>query len=83
MPYDGTAPSPLSTACRAMTPEGRQMFVKELKDLVRDEAYIVDPQLVAAAVLRRAAEGQMGQRPITRRGAHARATPDSHLRRWR
>ena len=59
------------------------MLVQQLKDRVREDAYVVDPQVVAVAVLRRAAEGQMGQPPISRRGARVRATSPEHLRRWR
>lgn len=59
------------------------MLVKQLKDRVREDAYVVDPEVVAVAVLRRAAEGQMGQPRISRRGARVRATSGGHLRRWR
>lgn len=55
----------------------------KLKDQVRDEAYVVDPRVVAVAVLRRAAESRMGQPRVSRRGARARATSGWHLRRWR
>jgi hypothetical protein len=46
---------------------------KELKARIEGDAYVVDPQLVAAAMLRRAAILRMPVPVITRRGARARA----------
>jgi hypothetical protein len=52
----------------------RKMYLKELKQRLEDDSYVVDPQLVAAALLKRAAAGQAGVPAITRRGARDRAT---------
>jgi hypothetical protein len=57
------------------------MYVKELKALVQHDDYVVDPQLVAEALLRRAAAHRAGAPSITRRGARDRAaaTPRPRL----
>lgn len=57
--------------------------VKDLKDVVRDDAYLIDPHVVAVAVLRRVAERHLGQPAISRRCARARAGSRRHPRRWR
>jgi hypothetical protein len=44
------------------------MDAKELKAQVRGEIYVVDPHLVAEALLRRAAERRADAPPVTRRG---------------
>jgi hypothetical protein len=51
----------------------RIMYVKELKDRVEHDAYVVDPHLVAEALLRRAAARRAGAPSVTRRGARDRA----------
>jgi hypothetical protein len=52
------------------------MYLKELKQRVEDDSYVVDPQLVAAALLKRAAARREDAPHVTRRGArdHAAST---------
>jgi hypothetical protein len=50
-----------------------QMYLKELKERVEHDAYVIDPHLVAEALLRRAAERRAGVPTVTRRGARDRA----------
>ena len=50
----------------------RSMITKDLKMRIEDDAYVVDPQAVAAAMLRRAAVLRMPV-PVIRRGAHVPA----------
>jgi ribosomal protein S3 len=50
-----------------------EMYVKELKDRVEHDAYVVDAQLVAEAMLRRVAARKAGAPTVTRRGARDRA----------
>jgi hypothetical protein len=52
------------------------MYTKALKAQVEHDMYVVDAQLVAAALLRHAAAGQA----ITRRGARVRAAGDQSPR---
>jgi hypothetical protein len=49
------------------------MYLKELKERVEHDAYVVDPQEVAEAMLRRAAARRADVPAITRRGARDRA----------
>jgi hypothetical protein len=56
------------------------MYVKELKARVQDDAYVVDPHLVAEALLRRAAALRADAPSVTRRGARDRAAAGHHLR---
>lgn len=49
------------------------MYLKELKQRLDDDTYVVDPQLVAAALLQRAAAREADVPAITRRGARDRA----------
>jgi hypothetical protein len=49
------------------------MDVKELKERVAHDEYVVDAQLVAEALLRRAAERRAGVPSVSRRGARGRA----------
>jgi hypothetical protein len=58
--------------------QGRDMHVDEIKARVRGDTYVVDPQEVAAALLRRgvglgALSGANGA--VSRRGARDRAAP--------
>jgi hypothetical protein len=50
-----------------------KMYLKELKERVEHDAYVVDTHLVAEALLRRAAARKAGAPSITRRGARDRA----------
>jgi hypothetical protein len=52
---------------------GREMYLKELKERVEHDDYVVDAHLVAEALLRRAAERSADVPTITRRGARDRA----------
>ena len=56
------------------------MYLKELKERVAHDAYVVDPQLVAEALLRRAAARRADVPSITRRGARDRAAGTRHPR---
>jgi hypothetical protein len=49
------------------------MYVKQLKERVEHETYVVDPHLVAEALLRRAAARRADVPTVTRRGARDRA----------
>jgi hypothetical protein len=49
------------------------MYLKELKQRVEDDSYVVDPHLVAAALLQRAAARREDVPLVTRRGARDRA----------
>jgi hypothetical protein len=49
------------------------MYLKELKERVEHDAYVVDAHLVAEALLRRAAARRVGAPTVTRRGARDRA----------
>jgi len=49
------------------------MYLKSLKERVEHDTYVVDPQLVAEALLRRAAARRADVPTITRRGARDRA----------
>ncbi|MCW3002107.1 MAG: hypothetical protein JWQ20_1405 [Conexibacter sp.] len=53
------------------------MYVKELKAQVQDDLYVVDPHLVAEALLRKAASRRADAPSVSRRGArdHAAAAP--------
>ena len=51
----------------------REMYLKELKQRVEHDSYVVDPHLVAEALLRRAAARRADAPVITRRGARDRA----------
>jgi hypothetical protein len=51
------------------------MHVKELKAQVEDDAYVVEPRLVAEALLRRAAVLRAQASPVSRRGARGPAGP--------
>jgi len=50
-----------------------KMYVKELKERVEHDTYVVDAYLVAEALLRRAAARKADAPSITRRGARDRA----------
>jgi hypothetical protein len=49
------------------------MYVKQIKDQVEHDTYVVDPHLVAEALLRRAAARRADAPSITRRGARDRS----------
>ena len=49
------------------------MYLKELKDRVEHDTYVIDAHLVAEAMLRRVAERRAGVPTVTRRGARDRA----------
>jgi hypothetical protein len=49
------------------------MYLKELKQRLEDDNYVVDPHLVAVAMLQRAAARQADAPSLTRRGARDRA----------
>ena len=49
------------------------MYMKEIKERVEHDAYVVDAHLVAEALLRRAAAHRAGAPTVTRRGARDRA----------
>ena len=49
------------------------MYVKQIKERVEHDAYVVDAHLVAEAMLRRAAARRAGAPTVTRRGARDRA----------
>jgi hypothetical protein len=49
------------------------MYLKTLKARVEHDAYVVDTQLVAAAMLRRAVANRTNEIAITQRGARVRA----------
>jgi hypothetical protein len=49
------------------------MYVKEIKERVDHDAYVVDVHLVAEALLRRAAARRAGVPTVSRRGARDRA----------
>jgi hypothetical protein len=53
----------------------RSMRVDELKARVKDDAYVVDPRLVAEALLRHDAPLRALALPISRRGARGRSAP--------
>jgi hypothetical protein len=57
------------------------MLNKELKARIEHDAYVVDPQLVAAAMLRRAAILRMPVPVVSRRGARALAGAGSRTSR--
>jgi hypothetical protein len=48
------------------------MYVKQIKDQVEHDTYVVDPHLVAEALLRGAAARRADAPTITRRGARDR-----------
>jgi hypothetical protein len=54
------------------------MYVKELKAQVQDDAYVVDPYLVAEALLRKAASRRADAPSVSRRGARDRAAAGRH-----
>jgi hypothetical protein len=49
------------------------MYVKQIKERVEHDTYVVDVHLVAEALLRRAAAHKAGAPTVTRRGARDRA----------
>jgi hypothetical protein len=51
------------------------MYLKELKQRVEHDTYVIDPYLVAEALLRRAAARRADVPTVTRRGARDRAAP--------
>jgi hypothetical protein len=53
----------------------RVMYIKELKHRVEHDDYVVDPHLVAEALLRRAAARRAGAPSVTRRDVRDRAMP--------
>jgi hypothetical protein len=57
-----------------------EMHLKELKERVEHDAYVVDAHLVAEALLRRAAERRAGVPAVSRRGARDRAAAAPTLR---
>lgn len=59
---------------------GRELYLKELKERVEHDTYVVDPHLVAEALLRRAAARRAAAPPITRRGARDRAAAPRNQR---
>lgn len=50
-----------------------EMYVKQIKERVEHDTYVVDVHLVAEALLRRAAARRTDAPTITRRGARDRA----------
>jgi hypothetical protein len=56
------------------------MYLKELKARVAHDTYVVDPQLVAEALLRRAAARRADAPSVSRRGARDRAGSLPHRR---
>jgi hypothetical protein len=58
------------------------MYLKEIKERVAHDAYVVDPHLVAEALLRRAAARREDAPRITRRGVRdpAGAAPNRRPR---
>jgi ribosomal protein S3 len=58
----------------------RKMYVKELKERVEHDAYVVDAHRVAEAMLRRAAARRADAPSITRRGARDRAAATPNRR---
>jgi hypothetical protein len=61
--------------CTDMTGRTSSMRMDELKARVKDDAYVVDPQVVAEALLRHDAPLRALARPVSRRGARGRAAP--------
>jgi hypothetical protein len=51
----------------------RTMYMKQLKERVEHDAYVVDAHLVAEAMLRRAADQRTSAPTVSRRGARDRA----------
>lgn len=51
----------------------RKMYVKQIKERVEHDAYVVDAHQVAEAMLRRVAERRAGATQVSRRGARDRA----------
>jgi hypothetical protein len=51
----------------------RKMYVKELKERVEHDTYVIDAHLVAEALLRRAAAQRADATAVSRRGARDRA----------
>ena len=49
------------------------MYVKELKERVEHDAYVVDAHLVAEAMMRRVAARRADAPTVSRRGARVRA----------
>jgi hypothetical protein len=49
------------------------MYVKELKERVEHDSYVVDAQLVAEALMQRVAARRADAPTVTRRGARDRA----------
>jgi Anti-sigma-28 factor, FlgM len=51
----------------------REMYVKELKERLEHDNYVIDAHLVAEAMLRRVAARRADAPAVTRRGARDRA----------
>jgi hypothetical protein len=58
----------------------RKMYVKELKERLEHDNYVIDAHLVAEAMLRRAAERRSEAPTVTRRGARDRAASTPNRR---
>jgi hypothetical protein len=58
---------------KGSTETERKMYVKELKERVEHDTYVVDAHLVAEALLRRAAAQRADAPSVSRRGARDRA----------
>lgn len=58
----------------------RKMYVKQLKERVEHDAYVVDAHQVAEAMLRHAAARREGAPTISRRGARDRAASSPNRR---
>ena len=57
-----------------------EMYVKQIKERVEHDTYVVDAHLVAEALLRRAAARRAAGPTVTRRGARDRAAAASTRR---
>lgn len=64
-----TSERPMALGTRGSTKVNRKMYTKALKARVAHQEYVVNTQLVAEALLRRAAD----DRAVSRRGARVRA----------
>jgi hypothetical protein len=56
------------------------MYMKQLKERVEHDTYVVDAHLVAEAMLRHAAARRAGTPSVTRRGARDRAATSPNRR---
>jgi hypothetical protein len=73
-------PDPMADA-QGVNESGHVMYVKELKERVEHDAYVVDAHLVAEAMMQRVAARRADTPTLTRRGARDRAAAAPSPRR--